>query len=155
MAEITFKQANARYRRLFFPIMGLYAVICIGGALLFKAWTEPPAWFAALVALATSAPVIAVFWLIGRNLRETDEYTRQIQIQALLTGGAITLSIAVIWGFLELYRVLPRLEHLPSMMMVAPCFLLTYGLSYSIQQLRRGASLRASLDPACIGADDR
>ncbi len=70
-------------------------------------------------------------------MKETDEYTRKIQIDAMLVAGGVTLSVAVIWGFLELYQVIPQLEFLPSIMMVGPMFFAAWGIAYAIQGLQR------------------
>src|SRR5216684_4811818 len=119
MMKITFKDANRRYRRLSVPLMIFYSVFCfVGPAML--AMGHPPKWALGLVAVVTGAPIAALFWQMGRLLRETDEYMRKIQVDALLSGGAITLSVAVIWSFLELYQVVPRAKFFPSMMMIGP-----------------------------------
>ncbi len=90
------------------------------------------------MAVLTGMPLIAVFWLLARFLRETDEYTQQTQAVAMLKGGAITLSLVVMCGFLELYNVVPKLEHFPLMMMVAPTFFGAWGLCYAYQVMQRG-----------------
>ncbi len=137
MTKITFKQANRRYLRLFVPLMIFYSVFCFAGPIMLRAMGEPPKWALGLVAVITGAPIAAVFWLMGRLLRETDEYTRTIQVDALLSGGAITLSVAVIWSFLELFQVVPRARFFPSMMMVGPGFFFAYGVSFGVQAARR------------------
>ncbi len=137
MSKVTFKQANRRYIRLFIPVMVLYSVFCFSGPLLLVWMNPPPVWLRAVVAATTGAPIGLVFLLMGRFLRETDEYTRKIQIDAILSGGAITLSAAVIWSFLELYQAVPRAKFFPSMMMVGPGFFAAYGLSSLVAHLRR------------------
>jgi hypothetical protein len=142
MTEITFKQANRRYVRMFVPMMILYSVFCFAGPALLAMMGSPPRWLMGLVAVITGAPIAGVFWLMGRLLRETDEYTRAIQVDALLSGGAITLSLAVVWSFLELYQVVPRAKFFPSMMMVGPGFFFAYGLSFGLQAIRRRREAR-------------
>jgi hypothetical protein len=147
--KVTFRESNRRYRRLFWPIMIFYSVFCFAGPAILASFADgPPRWLMALVAVISGAPIAGVFWLLGRFLRETDEYTRQIQTQAMLTGGAITFSLAVIWAFLELYQVVPRPQFFPSMMMVGPFFFMFYGLSFAIQHKLRGGSVR---DLPCTG----
>ena len=65
------------------------------------------------------------------------------------------LSVAVVWGFLELYEAVPPMRGFPVMMLVWPAFFFFYGASYFVQQLRRGESLRDALksDPLCIKRD--
>ncbi len=140
MAQVTFREANRRYRRSYWPLIALYGVVCLGGAFLIKA-TDAPRWLAAVVAILTVAPLAGIFWLVARLLRETDEYTRKIQTEALLTGGAITLTLTGVWSFFELYGVVPEIRFVPPMMMVWPGFFLFYGLAFRIGQLRRGQSI--------------
>jgi hypothetical protein len=137
MGTITFKEANRRYRRVFFPVMAFYVVFCFAGPMLLDAVESPPVWARALVAVVTSLPIAGVFWLMARHLRETDEYTRKIQVDALLAGGGVTLSAAVIWGFLELFDVVPQPEAFPAMMMVGPTFFAAFGLAHAWQAFRR------------------
>lgn len=140
---VTFRESNRRYRRVFIPVMMVYCVLCfVGPGVMVAFWPSPPVWIMGPVAVLTGAPIAGVFWLLGRYLRETDEYTRKIQTEALLTGGAITLSVAVIWSFLELYRVVPRSEFFPAMMMVGPSFFMFYGLASVVQHKLRGGRLR-------------
>jgi hypothetical protein len=137
MGAITFNEANRRYRRAFLPVIGLYVVFCFAGPALLDAMGEPPVWAGALVAVLTGLPIAVVFWLIARLLRETDEYTRKVHVDALLSGGGFTLSATVIWGFLELFDVVPQSERFPAMLMVAPAFFAAFGLAYALQRLRR------------------
>ena len=153
MEEITFKGANRRYRRLFFPVMAFYVVFCFAGPLVMVAYKgAPPVWLMAIVSIISGAPIAAVFWLMGRYLRETDEFTRKIQLDALLPGAGITLSLAVIWGFLELYQVIPRFKIFTPMLMVGPAFFFFYGTTFAIQRLVRGESMR---DAPAMGRDER
>src|SRR5262245_18859258 len=139
MAEVSFSEAGRRYRRLFWPAMISYAVVCIGGALLIKAMHEPAPWITATIAVASAAPAVITVWLLARFIRETDEYTRRIQVEAMLTGGAITLSAVIVLGFLELYDIVPVFKE--GMMLVWPAFFFFYGASFFVQQLRRGESV--------------
>ncbi len=127
MGQMTFQKARKRYRTLFFPMMAIYSVACIGGALLLNRMTEPALWLKHTVAFFTIAPIFAVFWLIWRYVQETDEYTRFRQLQALAIAGMITASIAGTVGFLELYEAIP--EDLISPFLFTPLFFLSYGLS--------------------------
>lgn len=128
MPEVTFREANKRYRRAFIPVMVIYAVVVFGGSYLLKQFETPPTWLSAIVSLIMAAPVGGVLWLMWRLSRETDEYTRQHQMAAMAAGGLITAFISVVWGFLELYNVLPSLWTF----LVGPIFFLSYGLVYCI-----------------------
>ena len=148
--EITFKAANRRYRRAFIPVMAFYCVFCFVGPALMRAF-DGSTWLKAIVSILSGAPIAVVFWLMGRYLRETDEFTRKIQLEALVPGAGITLSLAMVWGFLELYRVVPRFEVFSPMMMVGPAFFF-YGVTFTAQRLLRGESL---CDAPAIGRDER
>jgi hypothetical protein len=136
MPQVTYKDAQRRYLWAFAPVMTFYCVFCFVGPALLTAIDEPPKWAVALIAIVTGAPIAIVFWLIGRHLRETDEYTRKIQSEAMLAGGGVALSAATVWAFLELFDVVPRFEHFPSMMMVGPAFFAAWGVASYLQRLR-------------------
>ena len=140
MPEVTYREARRRYRRLVWPVMIFYSLFTFLGPALLVWMGAHSKWVVALVAAITGVPIIIVFWLLGRFIRETDEYTRKIQTDAVLGGGAVTLSICVIWGFLELYGVAP-LSRFPAMLMVGPAFFLFYGLSFLWRRLRGDGSL--------------
>jgi small neutral amino acid transporter SnatA (MarC family) len=130
-SAFTFKQANRRYRYAFWPAIGFYVIACFAGPMLLKAMTDPPKWIAGVVAVVTAAPIAIVFWLMGRWLKETDEYTRATHIDAMLVGGGILFSLSIGWGFLELFDVAP---HLPTFW-VAPGFFFFYGATRCVQRL--------------------
>lgn len=135
MAEVTFREANKRYRRAFIPVMAVYTVAVFGGSYLLKQFETPPTWLATIVALIMAAPIGGVLWLMWRLSRETDEYTRQQQMAAMAAGGMITAFFSVVWGFLELYNVVPSLWTF----LVGPIFFLSYGLIYCIGRRSLGA----------------
>ena len=135
MAEVTFREANKRDRRAFIPVMVVYTIAVFGGSYLLKQFETPPTWLAAIVALIMAAPVGGVLWLMWRLSRETDEYTRQQQMAAMAAGGMITAFFSVVWGFLELYNVVPSLWTF----LVGPIFFLSYGLIYCIGRRSFGA----------------
>lgn len=137
MTRISYAEANRRYRRAFFPLMLIYVVLCFGGPAVLGWLGEPPLFASALVAIATALPIAGVFWLVARFVRETDEYTRKITVEAMLAGGGFTLSAACFWGFLELLDVVPQSGEFPAMMMVAPTFFGAWGVAYGIQARRR------------------
>lgn len=132
MANVTYKQANQRYRRAFIPVMAFYVVACFAGPMVIGTMGDPPKWLLAVIAVATGAPLAAVFWLKGRWLRETDEYMRARQVEAMLTGAGVTISFAVIWGFLELFQLVPNLWTF----LIGPIYFASYGLAYVVGKLR-------------------
>lgn len=132
MPPITYKESNRRYRRAFVPVIVFYSLFCFAGPALLGSLDDPPTSAFAAVALVSAAPLVLVFRLMARLLRETDEYTRALQSRAMLAGGGITLSFASVWGFLELFRVVP---HLWPFLLV-PLFFASYGVTMLVSRLR-------------------
>lgn len=131
---ITYRDANRRYRRAYWPVVLLYAAAAIGGALLVK--QSPPMWAVATIAIVTALPIMGLFWLMRRLLAETDEYTRKLHTDALLTGGGITFSLTVVWSFLVLYGVVHEDRYFPSTMFITPAFLVLYGVAFARARAR-------------------
>ena len=86
----------------------------------------------------SAAPIASVFWLVGRHLAETDEYTRKVRTDDLLLGGGIALSLAMLVGFLEIYRVVPPMEHVSTTMLVTPLFFFAWLLVHVVRTKRGG-----------------
>ncbi len=124
MPEVTFREANKRYRRAFIPVMVIYAIVVFAGAFGLKLFETPPLWASALVAVLSAAPMGVVFWLMWRLMRETDEYARLQQALSMAAAGMITAFACMTWGFLELYDVAPPMWAF----FVGPMFFLSYGL---------------------------
>lgn len=62
-----------------------------------------------LLALAPSLPVVAVVALMARYLRdETDEFQRVMMLHSALVATFLTLVIATVWGFLEMFKLVPH-----------------------------------------------
>src|SRR5215207_1661465 len=61
----------------------------------------PAAW---AVALLPGLCVAAVFWALARLLVEDqDEYRRMLLVREVLIASGVTMSVATIYGFLEMY----------------------------------------------------
>ncbi len=146
MNNVSFRQANRRYLRVFLPVMVLYGILCFAGPYYLASLDAPATWLFATLAVINALPIVVVFWVMARFLRETDEYTRRNQSEALLTGGAITLSITFFWGFLEQYQVIPKWEYVSVMMLVVPTFFACYGIAAFYQARQRGDSLSCETD---------
>jgi hypothetical protein len=101
-----------------------YAIIVFAGAFGLKMVEAPPVWLSAIVAVLSAAPMGAVFWLMWRLMRETDEYARMQQAMSMAAGGMITAFACMVWGFLELYDVVPSMWAF----LAGPMFFLSYGL---------------------------
>ena len=61
------------------------------------------------LALLPSVPIIAMVVAIGRLLaEETDEYQRMRMIRASLVATGLVLVLASLWGFLEMFALVPH-----------------------------------------------
>jgi Kef-type K+ transport system membrane component KefB len=124
MAEVSYKEANRRYRRAFIPAMIVYGVVVFAGSFWLKTFEEPPIWASILVAILSVAPIGVVLLLMWRLMRETDEYTRMQQALSMAAGGLITAFVCMAWGFLELYDLAPSMWTF----LAGPIFFLSYGV---------------------------
>jgi len=124
-----FKKANQNYTRRFWPLIVLYIMFCCIGPFLLVFLTEPGKWVYAAIAILNVSPIPFIFFVMGKYLIETDEYTRAKQVRAMLSGGAFVLSFAATWGFLELYRVLPPFWSF----LYVPIFFGAYGIAYGVR----------------------
>lgn len=77
-----FRTANKRYMMIFVPMMALYCV-AISIALTVIDLETASTGVRMGAAIAISLPLIAILLAILRLVRETDEYTRMRQLQAL------------------------------------------------------------------------
>ena len=116
--------ANKRYRRDFLITMVTYAVVVCMGPFILARLESPQKWMFATLAILSAIPAAYVFVLMGRLLKETDEYMRQRLGSAMLAATGITVSFCFFWGFLELYRLVPHLWTF----LVGPIFFASLGL---------------------------
>ena len=64
------------------------------------------------LAVLPAIPIIAVIVAVGLYLKEeTDEFQRELLIQAMLWGMGGTMAAATVWGFLEANADMP---HIPA-----------------------------------------
>jgi len=102
-------EAARRYNRRFMTAMSLYVLVTILVAFSFKqfALTGPLAY---ALAIAPALPLIGAIAAIGLYLREEpDEFERSIQGEAALWATGCMLSIASVWGFLEMFELVPHI----------------------------------------------
>jgi hypothetical protein len=103
--------AYGSYLRRFFPTMALYVLLVIGIPLAIRA-TDAHGVALWGLAVLPSLPLVAVFWIIGRLLIELDdEYLRMLEVRKALVATGFSMSLASVWGFLEVYANAP---HLPA-----------------------------------------
>ena len=101
--------AYRRYLRRFWPATGLY-VVAIGLA----TWLIPDdARANALtvgIALLPGLGIVAMIWAMGRLLIELDdEYLKMLEIRKALAATGVALTVASVWGLLELFTDVPKL----------------------------------------------
>ena len=64
-----------------------------------------------ILALMPGLAVTGMFWAIGRLIvEETDEFLRMLTIRQTLIASGFALSLASIWGFLEISNLVPHLD---------------------------------------------
>ncbi len=114
-----------RYLVRFGISMSAYVVLLIGATMLHRhGLTAGPLGY--LIALAPAAAILGAIASMGFYLaEETDEFHREVLIQSLLWGIAVTLGAASVWGFLETFGKAP---HAPAWSVV-PIFAVAMGLS--------------------------
>ena len=114
-----------RYLLRFGISMSAYVVLLIGAMMLHRhGLTQGPLGY--LIALAPAAAILGTIASMGFYLaEETDEFHREVLIQSLLWGTAVTLGVASAWGFLETFGKAP---HAPAWAVV-PIFAVAMGLS--------------------------
>lgn len=102
--------AARRYARRLFVAMAAYLVTLALAVAFVRdgGVTGPLAW---LLALLPGLCVASVFWAFGRLLvEETDEYQRMLLVRQSLIATGFTLTIATLWGFLEMFGLVPHVD---------------------------------------------
>lgn len=133
MTRQTFKSAKRRYLRLLWPLMTIYVIIVLGGSYGLSQFETEPRWLQISLAVASAAPVIATLFALLRYANETDEYSRLVQLKALAWGGALTISVVFLVGFLQIFDVITAFD----VFWLGPLFFLAYGLA--VMSLQRNA----------------
>jgi hypothetical protein len=94
---------------------------------------RPSGVLAYVLAVLPALPILGMLVVIGLYLaEETDEFVRNMQIQALLGGIGGTLAVVSVWGFLEDFAHAPRLD----LFMVYPLFWFFVGISTALVRMR-------------------
>ena len=102
--------AAKRYRMRFSIAMSVYVVALIG-ALSAVIQYHLTGLVAYVLAVTPALPLLAVIAVMGIYLREeTDEFERAMQAEAALWASGGLLALATVWGFLELFGLVPHIE---------------------------------------------
>jgi hypothetical protein len=63
------------------------------------------------LALFPAAGILGAFYAIGMLIVETgDEFIRMLIVRQVLYATAIAMSLAAVWGFLEMFELVPHVE---------------------------------------------
>jgi hypothetical protein len=63
-----------------------------------------------VLALLPAIPIVGMIIAIGRLLvEETDEYQRMRMVRASLVATGLVLTLASLWGFLEMFKLVPHI----------------------------------------------
>jgi hypothetical protein len=117
--------AKRRYSARFRIVMTVYVVFLLLTVWVFKHY-HPTGVAAYLLAVLPALPIVAMIVFGGLYLaEEKDEFVRNVTIQSLLWGIGGTLAITTVWGFLEDFANVPRLD----LYLVFPLFWFLVGAS--------------------------
>ena len=101
--------AFRRYKKRFIPLTLFYVATIILANALVPNDAEANI-FTVSLALLPGLGVMGWIWAMGRLLIELDdEYLRMLEVRKFLVATGFALSIASVWGLLELYTEVPKL----------------------------------------------
>lgn len=101
--------ALRNYNRRFLGFSAVYMVAMIAGGNIANRLVDgsPAMW---LIAIVPVVPVLGMIWTIFNYLRkESDEYLRHRAVIGALTGLALVLTAGTVWGFLEMFELVPHI----------------------------------------------
>lgn len=120
---MTPKHALRRYYQVFCPAMATYCITVFGAVYLIKSdtinWPLPY-----LIALFPGLAALTFMWAHFRYIRETDEFYRKIQTEAMMVGTAVLLAVAMTWGMISMFTNFPELPFFYAI----PIFYTAYGV---------------------------
>jgi xanthosine utilization system XapX-like protein len=124
--------AMRRYLLRFAPAMLAYVAVLPCSILLYEHF-RPTGLALWAVAAAPALPIVAVIGIMGLYLaEETDEFQRNMSVQALLWAMGVTLAGATVWGFLENFGAV---GHAPTYL-AFPVFCGAFGLAQPLVRWR-------------------
>jgi len=126
---------NPAQRRFFVRFvwsMAAYVVLLVVAVLAFVRW-HPAGALAYGLAVLPALPILAMLVVIGAYLaEEKDEFIRKMQIEMLLGGTGLTLSVVSVWGFLENFTSVRHMD----LLWVYPLFWVCTGISALVVWMR-------------------
>lgn len=98
-----------RYMMVFAPAMVVYLISTFG-----ISWGEKNLGFSTGMLYGLSlVPILAFLagmWAHWRHVKELDEYLFRVQMNAMMFGLAVVLSVSATWGLLEGLANAPRID---------------------------------------------
>jgi len=86
-----------------------------------------------VLAILPALPILGALVIAGMYLsEETDEFQRAILTQAMLYGIGLTLAVTTVWGFLENFELVPRMD----LFLVFPLFSFLVGIASPVVKAR-------------------
>ena len=133
---MTQKQAHRRYMKVFAPSMIVY-VLGVFGVVSLRNQAETGTSILAALALIPALSMLVWIWGHWRYINELDEFLQKLQVQSIMVGLGITLSIASVWGLLEMLVQDPGFPVL-QVFLIVPIFFVANGLALVIISKRAG-----------------
>ena len=124
--------AQRRYIVRCWMSAGLVMVLSVAAAVVFRLMHPRgiPAYSIAVL------PALPILWTLGATgtylAEERDEFQRNVLVQCLLGGTGGTLAAITIWGYLEDFARVPRLD----LIWIYPLFWLFVGISVPVVMRR-------------------
>jgi uncharacterized YccA/Bax inhibitor family protein len=124
--------AARRYMWRFSVTMLFYILFLVLAVWVFVRYhpAGPLAWLLALLPALGIVGQIAAFGMYLAE--EKDEFQKNLGVQSMIWGIGATLSVTVVWGFLENFV---HLRHM-DLILVYPLFCMCSGISFGLLQLR-------------------
>ena len=105
-----FNAAQRRYNKRVLALSALYAVLLLAAVWVFN--HRPPHGVPAYaLAVLPALPIVGIVWAMARYLgEEQDEYLRVVETGKALGATAFMLAVTTVWGFLQTFELLPRVD---------------------------------------------
>lgn len=125
--------SNSAVQRRYARRIWLSALLCVLGSLaaaaFFRLLHHPSPWMGYPVAVLPALPILWALIATGIYLKEeTDEFQRDVFLQALLVGTFFTLSLVTASAYLKDFAGAPALP----LVWVYPLFWIFTGLGYAV-----------------------
>ena len=118
------KQAYRRYLSVLAPAMMTYMVSVFSVVYLIKneLLAHPLPY---IVAVIPGLAALVFMWAHFRFIRETDEFHRKVQTEAMMMGIGALLAVAMTWGMISMFTDFPELPFFYAI----PIFYASYGIA--------------------------